>query len=86
VADARDNGAEMPLSFRAVGDLVEIVRLLADDPLGATRERYETPLPVSYARAFRAIENDPNNELVVAGQDARVVGVHPRYVKRAKSP
>ena len=65
------------VSFRRAGaaDVSEIVRLLADDPLGRTRERYETPLPESYARAFRAIEADPNNELIVACQADRVVGV-----------
>src|SRR5262245_38748265 len=65
------------VSFRRAraADVSEIVRLLADDPLGAKRERYETPLPESYARAFRAIEADPNNELIVACQDDRVVGV-----------
>ena len=56
-------------------DVPDIVRLLADDPLGATRERYESPLPESYARAFRAIEQDANNELVAAGRGERVVGV-----------
>lgn len=56
-------------------DVPEIVRLLADDPLGARRERDETPLPESYARAFAAIDSDPHNELIVAEQDARVVGV-----------
>jgi GNAT superfamily N-acetyltransferase len=56
-------------------DVPDIVRLLADDPLGATRERYESPLPESYARAFRAIEQDANNELVVACRAERVVGV-----------
>jgi GNAT superfamily N-acetyltransferase len=56
-------------------DVPDIVRLLADDPLGATRERYESPLPESYARAFRAIEQDANNELVVACRGERVVGV-----------
>ena len=56
-------------------DVLDIVRLLADDPLGATRERYERPLPESYARAFRAIEQDANNELVVACRGERVVGV-----------
>jgi hypothetical protein len=56
-------------------DVPDIVRLLADDPLGATRERYESPLPESYARAFRAIEQDANNELVVARRGERVVGV-----------
>ena len=56
-------------------DVPDIVRLLADDPLGATRERDESPLPESYARAFRAIEQDANNELVVACRGERVVGV-----------
>lgn len=65
------------LAFRPAraGDVLDIVRMLADDPLGATRERDERPLPESYARAFRAIEQDPNNELVVACRDERVVGV-----------
>ena len=51
---------DAPLSFRRAraADLLDIVRMLADDPLGATRERYVRPLPESYARAFRAIEQD----------------------------
>jgi len=56
-------------------DLSAIVRLLADDPLGATRERLTDPLPRSYHAAFDAISADPNNELVVACLDNRVVGV-----------
>jgi GNAT superfamily N-acetyltransferase len=56
-------------------DLSVIVRLLADDVLGAKRERYETPLPESYLRAFESIDADPNNELVVACMDGEVVGV-----------
>jgi ribosomal protein S18 acetylase RimI-like enzyme len=56
-------------------DLPAIVRLLADDPLGAKRERYETPLPQAYVRAFEAIDADPNNELVVACLEGEVVGV-----------
>lgn len=56
-------------------DLPAIVRLLADDPLGAKRERYADPLPQSYGRAFEAIDADPNNELVVACLGNEVVGV-----------
>jgi ribosomal protein S18 acetylase RimI-like enzyme len=56
-------------------DLPAIVRLLADDPLGAKRERYEEPLPESYRAAFAAIDRDPNQELCVACLDASVVGV-----------
>jgi hypothetical protein len=43
--------------------------LLADDPLGATRERFENPLPVSYQKAFDLIDQDPNNELLVLEND-----------------
>jgi hypothetical protein len=65
-----------PLFRRArAEDVPAIVRLLADDPLGRTRERDETPLPPSYLEAFAAIDRDPNNELVVACRDAAVVGV-----------
>ena len=49
--------------------------MLADDALGSKRERFEDPLPDSYYLAFEAIEVDPNNELVVAESENRVVGV-----------
>jgi ribosomal protein S18 acetylase RimI-like enzyme len=65
------------LSFRRAerSDVPRIVRLLADDPLGTKRERYETPLPSSYLDAFDAIDSDPNNEVVVACLAGEVVGV-----------
>ncbi|WP_285767176.1 GNAT family N-acetyltransferase [Peribacillus sp. SI8-4] len=56
-------------------DLNEIVQLLADDVLGRERERYEHPLPDSYLEAFRSIDSDKNNELIVACLDGRIVGV-----------
>ena len=56
-------------------DLPRIVRLLADDALGATRERVEDPLPSPYLDAFAAIEADPNQFLLVADVEGRVVGV-----------
>lgn len=63
-------------SFRSAtrDDLPAIVRLLADDTLGSTRERYELPLPPSYLAAFHAIDTDPNNELVVTELDGQLVG------------
>ena len=59
------------LTFRraARADLATIVALLADDPLGAKRERNVDPLPEGYADAFAAIERDPNNELIVVEVD-----------------
>lgn len=63
--------------FRAAvrDDLPEIVRLLADDPLGASRESLVSPLPNSYVEAFAAIQRDPNNELVVGELNGKVIGV-----------
>jgi GNAT superfamily N-acetyltransferase len=45
--------------------------MLADDPLGATRERPGDP---SYAAAFDAIADDPRQFLAVADRDGDVVG------------
>jgi ribosomal protein S18 acetylase RimI-like enzyme len=56
-------------------DLPAIVRMLADDPLGATREQYSDPLPQEYIRAFEAIDADPNQELIVVENgDGLVIG------------
>jgi len=50
--------------------------MLADDPLGSQREKSADPLPSSYYKAFEAISQDPNNELVVAeGHGGRIVAV-----------
>ena len=66
----------MSLKFRQANreNLPEIVRMLADDFLGATRERYENPLPESYVKAFEEINADKNNELIVAEKDGKIVG------------
>lgn len=68
---------ERPLHFREATekDVDRIVEMLADDVLGRQRERYEQPLPESYLQAFKAIDSDPNNELVVACDGDEVVGV-----------
>jgi ribosomal protein S18 acetylase RimI-like enzyme len=55
-------------------DVPAIVRLLADDRLGATRERVEEPVAANYFRAFDEIAADPGNELLVAVQGDQVVG------------
>lgn len=52
-------------------DLDAIVALLADDMLGAGREKPGDP---AYAAAFAAIEADPNQLLAVAEEAGRVVG------------
>lgn len=55
-------------------DLPAIVRLLAHDPLGATRERLETPLPAAYGEAFQAMENQGGNDVIVALEENQVIG------------
>lgn len=55
-----------------VDDIPAIVDMLADDPLGATREN---PGDLSaYRAAFEAIDTDHNQYLVVAVDDSGVVG------------
>jgi len=56
------------------GDLPEIVRMLADDDLGKTREQYQLPLPDCYLSAFDQIDGNPYFELIVAEMDGRIVG------------
>lgn len=56
-------------------DLSAIVALLAEDTLGASRERNASPVPQSYRDAFAAIKADPNNDVIVAEWEERVVAV-----------
>lgn len=53
-------------------DVGAIVALLADDELGARRETPDDLAP--YQAAFKALDADPNQHLVVADRDGRVVG------------
>lgn len=55
-------------------DVREIVRMLADDPLGSQREQFQDPLPQTYYDAFEEISADPHHELVVAERGGEVVG------------
>ena len=56
-------------------DLPDLVKMLADDELGATREDTSDPLNRRYVDAFRRIDSDPNNELTVAEQGGELVGM-----------
>jgi ribosomal protein S18 acetylase RimI-like enzyme len=66
----------MELSIRKakIDDLPTIIHMLADDFLGARREKLQDSLPESYVKAFYEIESDPNNELIVAEQNGEVIG------------
>lgn len=54
-------------------DLVPIVDMLADDPLGATRETPHDLRP--YRTAFRQLDSDPGQRLVVAEMHGEITGV-----------
>ncbi|TMQ89963.1 GNAT family N-acetyltransferase [Actinomadura soli] len=64
------------MTFRdaTADDLPQIVRLLADDPLGATRETPGNEIPDAYFTAFTAIEKDPNNTVIVAEVAGEIAG------------
>ena len=55
-------------------DLPSIVRLLADDPLGAEREDVRLPLDSRYVAAFEAIDLDPHQLIAVAADEEEIVG------------
>ncbi len=52
-----------------------LVDMLANDPLGVTRETPLVPLDQRYLSAFLAIDSDPNNELVVVEHENKLVGM-----------
>lgn len=56
----------MEIRRATAAELPEIVGLLADDPLGAQRERFEDPLPPAYPKAFDAIARQEGNQILVA--------------------
>ncbi|UUU32646.1 GNAT family N-acetyltransferase [Streptomyces sp. CA-210063] len=53
-------------------DVPEIVAMLADDPLGAQRESPDDLAP--YFTALEHLRGDPNQHVVVAVREGRVVG------------
>ncbi len=56
-------------------DLIDLVKMLADDPLGAQRENPNLPLSNDYQQAFEQITKDPNNELIIAERAGQIVGM-----------
>ncbi len=54
-------------------DLAAIVQMLADDVLGAEREKTAANLSDSYIKAFERITADPNQELTIAELDEEIV-------------
>jgi ribosomal protein S18 acetylase RimI-like enzyme len=66
----------MTLTFRLAiaADLSEIVRLLADDHLGGSRERYSDPLPPDYGIAFAALQKIGAEVILAEDAAGKVIG------------
>lgn len=64
---------ELRIRHALPDDLPALVRLLADDQLGAQRENPHSPLD-GYLAALDAIHADPNNELLVACLRDEIIG------------
>ncbi|MQA03094.1 MAG: GNAT family N-acetyltransferase [Streptosporangiales bacterium] len=64
----------MPTTVRqaTTDDIAALVGLLADDPLGATRETPDDLRP--YQEAFRALADDPRQYVLVAEDETGIVG------------
>ncbi|WP_328901189.1 GNAT family N-acetyltransferase [Streptomyces sp. NBC_00441] len=64
--------SDLEIRRATADDLAEIVALLADDPLGAQRESPDDLAP--YRAALRRLADDPNQHVMVAVREERVVG------------
>jgi len=65
------------MTFRKAqrADVVEIVRMIANDPLGQLREDFKEPLPEQYYNAFDQIDKDQNQELMVLeDENKQIIG------------
>ena len=69
------NDIELEFREAIAKDLPSIIEMLANDPLGSKREEFSVPLLESYQLAFAAIDQDPNNELIVVCDTGEVIGV-----------
>ncbi|CAL9517431.1 Aminoalkylphosphonate N-acetyltransferase [Streptomyces sp. enrichment culture] len=63
---------DLEIRAAAAEDVPAIVAMLADDPLGAQRESLDDMTP--YVTALDRLAADPNQHLVVAVREGRVVG------------
>ncbi|MEU8644146.1 MULTISPECIES: GNAT family N-acetyltransferase [unclassified Streptomyces] len=64
--------ADLEIRAAVADDVHAIVAMLADDPLGAQRESPDDLTP--YLDALKRLSADPNQHLVVAVRESRVVG------------
>lgn len=64
----------MKFRVATAADLPEIVRLLADDHLGGSRERYTDPLPPDYGIAFAGLQKIGAEVILAEDESGKVIG------------
>ncbi len=72
--DQLDGTGTVNFRVATINDLPAIVAMLADDPLGTSREEFSDPIPEFYVTAFALIDSDPNQDLVVLELEGQVIG------------
>jgi len=56
-------------------DIPTIVEMIADDELGEQRENFQNPLPNEYISAFKKINTDKNQELIIVeNENSEIIG------------
>lgn len=56
-------------------DLSAIIEMIADDDIGKTRDHFKTPLPIEYLKAFKIINANTYQELIVVeNENATIIG------------
>jgi GNAT superfamily N-acetyltransferase len=66
--------ADLVFRDAVAGDVATIVEMYRDDVLGREREDSSSSLPDYYLAAFREIDADPRQRLVIAESDGEAVG------------
>lgn len=69
------NGLEVAVRDAVRGDLPALLAMLADDPLGASRDPVADADLEPYLAAFAAIDEDPAHRLLVCESAGRVVAM-----------
>ncbi len=73
---------ELFFRLATIDDLADIIKMLVDDKLGATREKFEDIISEKYISAFNKIIADPNQELtIVELNDNKVATFHLTFIQ-----
>jgi ribosomal protein S18 acetylase RimI-like enzyme len=66
--------SELTFRYATDADLLPVVQLLADDEYAESREKGGDIVAPEYAEAFAAMQKMPNNRILLAEQEGRIVG------------